>query len=116
MDDLPIQITEETSFVDFARAHEVQKARRQPLKREKIAQAYDEAFELIGGVPRLAHFAHSDPKEFYKLHARLIPTEQKTQFDGKIQIVGFVRPTALDGYIEGECEELSPSTANDSER
>lgn len=95
--ELPVP-TQDSSFVDFLNAHEIQrKAKRAPLKRERIAQAYHDAFELIGGVPRLALFAHSDPKEFYKMHARLIPAESKQQFDGRIQIVGFVQPTALDG-------------------
>ena len=97
--------TEETSFMDFVDSHQLQRRPRKPLRREKIAQQYDDAFELIGGVPRLAHWAHSDPKEFYKLHAKLIPSEQKNQFDGTIRVIGFVQPTALDGLpppIEGE--------------
>lgn len=98
--------TEETSFCDFVQAHQLQRRPRKALRREKIAQHYDDAFELIGGVPRLAHWANSDPEGFYKLHAKLIPSEQKNQFDGTIRVIGFVQPTALDGLpaIEGETE------------
>ena len=93
--------TAETSFLDFTEMHEVQtKGKRGPLRREKIAQAYDDAFELIGGVPRLALFAHSDPEAFYKLHARLIPSEQKTHFDGHIVLEAAVRPTLLDAVTD----------------
>jgi hypothetical protein len=103
--ELPIPVETDESELSYTEPvfHDLQKAyaavksaKRKPLKREKIAQAYDDAFELIGGVPRLALFAHEDPKEFYKLHARLIPAESKQQFDGEIRIVGFVQPTALD--------------------
>jgi hypothetical protein len=115
MDNLPIPIDEEeptlplptaeTSFLEFYEAHQLQKKpRRKGLRREKVAQAYDDVFELIGGVPRMALFAHEDPKEFYKQYARLIPTEQRNQFDGTIRVIGFVQPTALDGAIEGESE------------
>lgn len=96
--------TAETSFLDFTEMHEVQTRRKRgPLKRDVIAHAYQDAFELIGGVPRLALFAHSDPEAFYKLHARLIPSEQKTQFDGHITLEAAVRPTLLDvNVIPGE--------------
>jgi hypothetical protein len=99
--------TADSAFSDFVADHRLQKSGKRPaLRREKIARAYDDAFELIGGVPRLALWAHEDPKEFYKLHAKLIPTEQKNQFDGTIRVIGFVQPTELDGLppIEGEVD------------
>ena len=90
-------VTAESTFFDFQQSYDViLRRKRGPLRREKIAQAYDDAFDLIGGVPRLALFAHTDPEAFYKLHARLIPTEAKNQFDGNITIVAAVAPTALD--------------------
>ena len=97
----------EPDFHSLQEAYSRRPRVRKPLRREKIAQAYDDAFELIGGVPRLALFAHEDPEAFYKLHARLIPAEQKTQFDGEIRIIGFVQPTSLDGIIEGECSDAT---------
>ena len=44
-------------------------------KRSQVADAFKDAFQLIGGVPRLAHWADTQPTEFYKLFARMIPTE-----------------------------------------
>jgi hypothetical protein len=100
---LPVP-TEDSSFSDFYEAHQLQRRPRKAMRREKVVRHYDDAFELIGGVPRLAYWAHSDPKEFYKQYAKLIPSEQKTQFDGLVRVIGFVQPTALDGAIEGETE------------
>lgn len=101
-DQLPVP-SADTSFLDFQRGYEIQTRRKRGvLKRQVIAQAYQDAFELIGGVPRLALYAHNDPEGFYKLHARLIPTEQKQEFDGRITIVGMIAPTSLDkDFIEG---------------
>jgi hypothetical protein len=107
LEQLPAE-EESLSFVpaDFRLLQEAyqRRGKRKALKRSKIAEHYDDAFELIGGVPRLALWGHEDPGAFYKLHARLIPSEQKTEHNGEIRIVGFVQPTALDGVepLEGE--------------
>lgn len=117
MEQLPAPEEETLSFVpaDFRALQEAyaKKTRRKPLKRSKIAEQYDDAFELIGGVPRLALFAHEDPGAFYKLHARLIPTEQKQEHSGEIRIVGFVQPTALDGSYEDVTPQPSPAESSD---
>jgi hypothetical protein len=39
-------------------------------------EAFARAFEGIGGVPGLIEWAEANRTEFYKLFARLIPTEQ----------------------------------------
>ena len=39
------------------------------------------AFELIGGIPRLANWAHQNPDKFYQLYSKLIPA-QVTGLDG----------------------------------
>jgi len=58
------------------------------LKREKVVHAFQEAFELIGGVPRLAHWADQSPSAFYKLYARLLPTQANAQLEhsGEIRV------------------------------
>ena len=58
------------------------------LKREKVVHAFQEAFELIGGVPRLAHWADQSPSAFYKLYARLLPTQANNQLEhsGEIRV------------------------------
>lgn len=58
------------------------------LKRAKVVNAFHEAFELIGGVPRLAHWADQSPSAFYKLYARLLPTQanQQLEHSGEIRV------------------------------
>jgi hypothetical protein len=58
------------------------------VKRAKVVNAFHEAFELIGGVPRLAHWADQSPSAFYKLYARLLPTQanQQLEHSGEIKI------------------------------
>lgn len=58
------------------------------VKREKVVHAFQEAFELIGGVPRLAHWADQSPSAFFKLYARLLPTQanQQLEHSGEIRV------------------------------
>jgi len=58
------------------------------VKREKVVHAFQEAFELIGGVPRLAHWADQSPSAFFKLYARLLPTQANNQLEhsGEIRV------------------------------
>jgi len=36
---------------------------------------FQHAFELIGGIPRLAHWAHQNPDKFFQLYSKLIPAQ-----------------------------------------
>jgi hypothetical protein len=42
-----------------------------------VRAAFTAAFEELGGVPALVEWARAEPKEFYKLYARLIPIDLK---------------------------------------
>jgi hypothetical protein len=42
--------------------------------RKQVAEAFTHAFEMIGGVPRLALWAHQHPTDFFKLYAKLLPS------------------------------------------
>lgn len=59
-----------------------------PVSRQMVVEAFTGAFDLIGGVPRLAIWADSHPTDFYKLYARLLPTAAQTQLEhsGEITI------------------------------
>lgn len=47
-----------------------------PNKLTKSArEAFQHAFEAIGGAAELAEWAKANPTEFFKLYARLIPVE-----------------------------------------
>lgn len=45
------------------------------IKRQRVVNAFQDAFELIGGIARLAHWGDSHPTDFYKLYGRLLPAE-----------------------------------------
>lgn len=68
------------------------------LNRKRVVNAFNDAFELIGGVPRLAHWADQHPTDFYKLYARLLPSEasQKVTHDGGLTIRHVVPRGPLD--------------------
>lgn len=43
------------------------------LKDSKAAKAFQQAFDMIGGVPRLALWADQNPTKFYTLYSKLVP-------------------------------------------
>jgi len=43
--------------------------------RKDVVRAFTNAFELIGGMPRLALWAHNNEGDFYKLYSRLLPSQ-----------------------------------------
>lgn len=49
--------------------------RSQSFTRKDVVKAFSDAFHLIGGVPRLAVWANAHPTEFFKLYARLLPSQ-----------------------------------------
>lgn len=50
-------------------------------KTRNVRLQFQHAFELIGGIPRLAMWAHQHPSQFYALYSKLIPA-QVTGADG----------------------------------
>jgi len=44
------------------------------LKDSKAAKAFQQAFDMIGGVPRLALWADQNPTKFYTLYSKLVPS------------------------------------------
>lgn len=44
----------------------------QEMRTAKAAEAFQQAFEVIGGVPRLALWADQNPDKFYMLYGRMI--------------------------------------------
>lgn len=58
-----------------------------------VKEALQEAFDGLGGVASLTAWAKNEPTEFYKLWAKLLPTEVKAKVEnvgdipiGKVQI------------------------------
>jgi hypothetical protein len=73
-------------------------APRRPFDRKRFLDAMAEAFEVIGGVPRLAIWADSNPTEFYKLMGKTIPQANLLDIQGKMQmqILPAMPPSPLD--------------------
>ena len=49
--------------------------RNKDFTRKDVVGAFINAFELIGGTPRLALWAHQNETDFYKLYSRLLPSQ-----------------------------------------
>ena len=108
--------TEDTSmhdtFIAMSEAREIQLKvpNRGKFTRKQVIQAFEDSFELIGGIPRLAAWAHSNPGEFFKLYSKLLPSQAMVDFghDGVLRIIHSIAPGKLDELpdsrppIEGE--------------
>lgn len=71
---------------------------KKEFKRERVAKAFDQAFDLIGGVPRLALWANRNETEFYKLYGRMLPTGTQVDLNatGEIIFRHVLPPSKLD--------------------
>lgn len=56
------------------------------LKGQKAADAFQSAFDLIGGVPRLALWADKNPTAFFSLYSKLIPSSVKADVHATIKV------------------------------
>lgn len=75
------------------------------IKRARVVNAFQDAFELIGGVPRLAHWADDHPTDFFKLYARLLPVEASRKGESasdERKIIHVLPPGPLDTDVPGE--------------
>lgn len=68
------------------------------LNRRQVTTSFIDCFHLIGGVPRMAYWADTHPTEFYKLYARLLPSQATKDVDdtSKRVIIHAVPKTVLD--------------------
>lgn len=69
------------------------------FSRADIVAAFHSSFEIIGGVNRLALWAHANPDKFYPLYAKLLPsTTQLIGDSGALEIIHRIAPTKLDRH------------------
>jgi hypothetical protein len=68
------------------------------FRRQKVAEVYDEVFELIGGVRRFALWANMNETEYYKMFGRMLPTGQQDDKNASSELVikHVLPPTRLD--------------------
>jgi hypothetical protein len=89
-----------------------------PKKSERKTRFLDglaEAFELCGGVPRLASWADNNYGAFVKAFGRTLPataSQISIHSKGPIQIVSAIPPSALDEDVQ-EIKDVSPSKENE---
>lgn len=75
---------------------------KKKFDRDKFLHAMEEAFELIGGIPRLAVWALHNQTEFYRLYGKTIPQASLLDIQGKMQmqILPALPRSALDDPID----------------
>jgi hypothetical protein len=68
------------------------------FSRRQVVDAFQEAFETVGGVRRLAIWANDNPTEFYKLYARLLPSQSSKDLEDskEVHIIHVLPKTSLD--------------------
>lgn len=71
---------------------------RKEFEKRKVIDSFHEAFDLIGGVPRLAFWAHENPTDFYKLYAKMLPSGSTIDVNasGEITFKHVLPPSKLD--------------------
>jgi hypothetical protein len=81
-----------------ARSKQLSIPRTDKFNRKQVINAFQDSFELIGGVPRLAAWAHEHPTEFYKLYSKLLGNHMQVDVDnsGVIKVIHAIAPSPLD--------------------
>ena len=66
----------DTTFDIIEAQPKIPRARRKKdgFNRMDVVNAFQNAFQMMGGVPRLALWANQNPDKFYPLYARLMPS------------------------------------------
>lgn len=86
--------------------------------REQIKDTFNTAFELIGGVPRLAIWANDNPDKFYSLWARLQGNSSQPTTPAKMIVEHVLRRSKLDEVTideHGRVLDATPTSVSDSE-
>lgn len=72
------------------------------FSRKDVVNAFQAAFDLIGGVPRLALWANDHQTDFYKMYSKLIPSGASSALGevNKMEIQMAIVPGPLDRLPE----------------
>lgn len=96
---------------DKARPVPPLKRQRDGFSRQDVVNSFARAFEMIGGVQRLALWANQNPDKFYPLYSRLLPSAAiSIGTQGQVIIQHAIAPTELDIHPTGapDIVELEP--------
>ena len=82
-----------------------------PLRTQKAARAFQQAFELIGGVPRLALWADRNPDKFYTLYSKLVPQTAEVEVKGefKFDVPWLTKRNLVDYRPVEDAREMPPA-------
>ena len=97
---------EEDNTFEVLEANPLQASKVTPVKkidgfsRMDVVKAFAQAFDMIGGVPRLALWANRNPDKFFPLYAKMLPsTSININTDGDKLVIEHAFPkTALDEH------------------
>jgi hypothetical protein len=62
-------------------------SRAAKVTRQDVVNAFTNAFQMIGGVDRLAVWADANPGEFFKIFGKLLPPSNTDLLDGNREFV-----------------------------
>lgn len=71
-----------------------------------MKEAFKEAFEQLGGVPKLVEWAERNPDKFYPLVARLLPVDITSNDEAITPTVVKVNLIAPNAYSKAEPERI----------
>lgn len=80
------------------------------LRTRNVREQFQHAFELIGGIPRLAYWAHCNPDKFFSLYSKLIPAQVTGENGGAIKIqLSWINGRDTSGRSPGQIIDVTPS-------
>jgi hypothetical protein len=92
--------------------------KRDGFSRQQVVDSFARAFEMIGGVQRLALWANQNPDKFYPLYSRLLPSAAiNIGSAGQVVIQHAIPLTELDEHPESDnvIELVEPVRADPTE-
>jgi hypothetical protein len=78
-------------------------------KTRNVREQFQHAFELIGGIPRLALWAHQNPDKFFALYSKLIPAQVTGADGGAIKVeLSWINGRDTSGRSPGQIIDVQP--------
>jgi hypothetical protein len=79
------------------------------LRTKNVREQFVHAFELIGGIPRLATWGHQNPDKFFALYSKLIPAQVTGSDGGAIKIeLSWVNGRDTSGRSPSQIIDVTP--------
>jgi hypothetical protein len=83
------------------------------LRDSKAAKAFQQAFDMIGGVPRLSLWADQNLTKFYTLYSKLMPSTAEIHNKTELKIsISWASADRL-SYARGDVQDVVPNPEGD---